>query len=197
MLATSQELRLVGEVSNGKDALRAVESLKPEIVLMDVHMPDMDGPVTARAVLERHPEIRIVAWTVSESSDDLLRMMAAGCSGYVLKDAGPTELERAILAATRSESPVPRRMIPDVLKRVADSTLLSRSSDVSLTSREMEILRGIAKGHTTKRLARDLGLEPPTVESHLSNIFKKLGVNNRGEAVSSALKIGLITLADL
>lgn len=197
MLASSDELRLVGEASSGREALRAVDQLKPEIILMDVHMPDMDGPATAKAVLERYPAMRIVAWTVSESSDDLLRMMAVGCSGYVLKDAGPSELQRAILAAIRSESPVPRRMIPGVLKRVAESTPLSRSSDVSLTSREMEILRGIAKGQTTKHLAKDLGVEPPTVESHLSNIFKKLAVSNRGEAVSTALKLGLITLADL
>lgn len=197
MLASSEELRLVGEASNGRDALKTIDSLKPEIILMDVHMPDMDGPATAKAVLERHPNMRIVAWTVSESSDDLLRMMAAGCSGYVLKDAGPSELQRAILAAIRSESPVPRRMIQDVLRRVAESTPLSRSSDISLTSREMQILRGIAKGHTTKRLAKDLGLQPPSIESHLRNIFKKLEVTNRGEAVSLALKLGLITLADL
>lgn len=197
MLASSDALRLVGEASSGKEALRAIDQLKPEIVLMDVHMPEMDGPTTAKAVLERHPNIRIVAWTVSESSDDLLRMMAAGCCGYVLKDAGPAELQRAILSAIRSESPVPRRMIPDVLKRVAESAPLSRATDVSLTSREMQILRGIAKGHTTKRLAKDLEIQPPSVETHLHNIFKKLGVNNRGEAVSSALKLGLITLADL
>lgn len=197
MLASSDELRMVGEAASGKEALRAIDQLRPEIVLMDVHMPDMDGPATAKAVLERHPTIRIVAWTVSESSDDLLRMMGAGCCGYVLKDAGPSELQRAIIAAIRSESPVPRRMIPDVLRRVAESTPLSGAVDVSLTSREMQILRGIAKGQTTKRLAKDLGLAPPSIESHLRNIFKKLNVSNRGEAVSSALKLGLITLSDL
>jgi DNA-binding NarL/FixJ family response regulator len=197
MLGTTPELRHVGEASSGAAALRAVDTLKPDLVLMDVHMPDMDGPATAKALLSKYPATKIVAWTVSESSDDLLRMMQAGCSGYVLKDAGPSELERALLAALRSESPVPRRMIPDVLRRIADSTPLSRGSSVALTSREMQILRGVAKGHTTKRLAHDLGLQPPSVETHLHNIFKKLGANNRGEAVSSALKLGLITFADL
>jgi DNA-binding NarL/FixJ family response regulator len=124
-------------------------------------------------------------------------MIQAGCSGYVLKDVGPSELQRALLAAIRSESPVPRRMIPDVLRRVADSTPLSTHDKVSLTSREMQVLGGIAKGHTTKRLAKDLGLAAPSVETHLRNIFKKLDANNRGEAVSTALKVGLITLADL
>jgi len=197
MLGSTADLRHVGEVSSGADALRAMEATKPDLVLMDVHMPDMDGPATAIALLARYPDTKIVAWTVSDSSDDLLRMMKAGCSGYVLKDAGPAELRRALLAALRSESPVPRRMIPDVLRRVAGSTALSSNAKVSLTSREMQVLRGVAKGHTTKRLAQDLGIKVPSVETHLSNIFKKLGAGNRGEAVSSALKIGLINLGDL
>ena len=197
MLASAAELRHVGEASNGADALRAIGALKPDLVLMDVHMPEMDGPATARAVLAKYPATKVVAWTVSESSDDLLRMIQAGCSGYVLKDVGPAELQRALLSALRSESPVPRRMIPDVLRRVAESTPLSRTSQVTLTSREMEILRGIAKGHTTKRLAGDLRLAIPSVETHLHNIFKKLDASNRGEAVSTALKLGLITMTDL
>lgn len=197
MLGSTTDLRHAGEASSGADALRAMEAAKPDLVLMDVHMPDMDGPATAKALLARYPGTKIVAWTVSDSSDDLLRMMQAGCSGYVLKDAGPAELRRALLSALRSESPVPRRMIPEVLRRVAGSTPLSTQTKVSLTSREMQILRGVAKGHTTKRLAHDLGLKVPSVETHLRNIFKKLEAGNRGEAVSSALKVGLITLSDL
>jgi DNA-binding NarL/FixJ family response regulator len=197
MLGSARDLRLVGEASSGREALEAIPTLKPDVVLMDVHMPEMDGPSTARKLLSQYPTIKVIAWTVSESSDDLLRMMQAGCSGYVLKDAGPGELHRALLAAMRSENPVPRKMIPDVLRRVAESTPLSTSPSVALTSREMEILRGVAKGHTTKRLAKDAGLAPPSVESHLHNIFRKLNATNRGEAVSRALKMGLITLADL
>lgn len=197
MLGSATELRLVGEAASGKEALEAMVALRPDLVLMDVHMPDMDGPTTARKLLSQYPTTKVIAWTVSESSDDLLRMMQAGCSGYVLKDAGPGELHRALLAAMRSESPVPRKMIPDVLRRVAESTPLSTSTGVALTSREMEVLRGVAKGHTTKRLAKDAGLAPPSIESHLHNIFRKLNATNRGEAVSTALKMGLITLADL
>jgi DNA-binding NarL/FixJ family response regulator len=197
MLGTTPELRFVGEASSGAEALRAMTSLRPDLVLMDVHMPQMDGPTTARELLAQYPSAKIVAWTVSESSDDLLRMMQAGCSGYVLKDVGPTELQRALLAAIRSESPVPRRMIPDVLRRFADAAPLSTREKVKLTSRELQVLKGVAKGHTTKRLAKDLGLAVPSVETHLRNIFKKLDATNRGEAVSTALKVGLITLADL
>jgi DNA-binding NarL/FixJ family response regulator len=197
MLGTAASLRLCGEASSGVDALEAMDHLRPDLVLMDVHMPDMDGPATTKALLMRHPDVKVIAWTVSESSDDLLRMMQAGCSGYVLKDSGPAELQRALWAALRSESPVPRKMIPDVLRRVAEQTPLSQATTVALTSREMEILRGVAKGHTTKRLAQDIGLAAPSVESHLRNIFRKLNARNRGEAVSTALKLGLITLGDL
>ena len=197
MLSTASNLRLVGEASSGVEALNVIDKVKPDLILMDVHMPDMDGPATAKGVLNRHPEIKVVAWTVSESSDDLLRMMQVGCSGYVLKDAGPGELQRALLSALRSESPVPRKMIPEVLRRVAEATPLSQANLAPLTSREMQILRGIAKGHTTKRLASDLGLASPSIETHLHNIFRKLNATNRGEAVSTALKVGLLTLADM
>ena len=197
MLSSTPDLRLVGEAVSGADALRSIDALKPDLVLMDVHMPDMDGPSTTRALIARYPETKVIAWTVSEASDDLLRMMQAGCTGYVLKDAGPTELRRALLAALRNENPMPRRMMPDVLRRVVETTPLPSRTNVNLTSREMQVLRAVAKGHTTKRMAKDLVLAAPSIETHLHNIFKKLNVNNRGEAVSSALKLGLITLADL
>ena len=197
MLGSAAGLRLCGEASSGPAALLAMSTLKADLVLMDVHMPGMDGPATTKALLQEHPEAKVIAWTVSESSDDLLRMMQAGCSGYVLKDSGPTELQRALWAAVRSESPVPRKMSPDVLRRVAERTPLSQVTAVALTSREMQVLRGVAKGLTTKRLAQELGLAAPSVETHLHNIFRKLHATNRGEAVSTALKLGLITLADL
>jgi DNA-binding NarL/FixJ family response regulator len=197
MLTEIQGMRLCGEAASAEEALRVMPTLKPDVVLMDVHMSGTDGPAATRALLDRFPETKVIAWTVSEASDDLLRMMQAGCSGYILKDVGPMELQRALLAAIRSESPVPRKMIPEVLRRVAERTPLSEATNVPLTSREMQILRGVAKGYTTKRLAQDAGLAAPSIESHLRNIFRKLKAANRGEAVSTALKRGLITLADL
>ena len=197
MLANAAGLRHCGEASSGPEAILAMATLKADLVLMDVHMPGMDGPAATKALLAEYPETKVIAWTVSESSDDLLRMVQAGCSGYVLKDSGPGELQRALWAAVRSENPVPRKMIPEVLRRVAERSPLSQETTVALTSREMQILRGIAKGLTTKRLAQELSLKAPSVETHLHNIFRKLNSTNRGEAVSTALKLGLITLADL
>jgi DNA-binding NarL/FixJ family response regulator len=197
MLGSAPGLRLVGEASSGAEALRVAASLKPDLVLMDVHMPEMDGPAATKALLAKFPGTKVIAWTVSDSSDDLVRMMKAGCAGYVLKDSGPTELHSALLATLRSESPVPRRMIPDVLRRVTESAPIPAQTRVSLTSREFQILRAVAKGHTTKKISSDLGLAAPSIETHLHNIFKKLNATNRGEAVSAALRLGLITLADV
>jgi DNA-binding NarL/FixJ family response regulator len=197
MLAEATDMRLCGEAASGEEALNAMPVLKPDLVLMDVHMPGMDGPLTTRTLLAQYPGTKVIAWTVSEASDDLLRMMQAGCSGYVLKDTGPSELQHALLSAVRSESPVPRKMIPDVLRRVAAQSSLSQPSSVNLTSREMQVLRGLARGWTTKRISREVGLAVPTVETHLGNLYRKLGVGNRGEAVSAALRANLISLADV
>jgi DNA-binding NarL/FixJ family response regulator len=197
MLAEAADMRLCGEAASGEEALKAMPVLKPDLVLMDVHMPGMDGPLTTKTLLEQYPGTKVIAWTVSEASDDLLRMMQAGCSGYVLKDVGPSELQHALLAAMRSESPVPRKMIPDVLRRVAMQSSLARTSSVNLTSREMQVLRGLARGWTTKRISREIGLAIPTIETYLGNLYRKLGVGNRGEAVSAALKANLISLADV
>jgi DNA-binding NarL/FixJ family response regulator len=134
---------------------------------------------------------------VSESGDDLIRMMQAGCVGYILKDVGPDELHHALMAAVRSENPVPRKMIPDVIRRVAEQPRSTELPPATLTPRELEILRALAKGHTTKRMAQDFRLAPVSVDTHVRNIFKKLDVNNRGEAVNSALRMGLVKLADL
>ena len=198
LLAEARDMRLCGEVASGEAALKAASALRPDVVLMDVHMPGMDGPATATELLNQHPDTKVIAWTVSESSDDLLRMMQAGCSGYVLKDVGPSELQRAIWAAVRSESPVPRKMIPAVLRRVAVHAPPAEPSSVAaLTSREMQILRGLARGWSTKRISREIGLAIPTVETHLGNLYRKLGVGNRGEAVSTGLRLNLISLADV
>lgn len=199
MLGASDELSLCGEASSGREALEIFERLNPDLVLMDVQMPDMDGATTTRTLLSRFPGTKVIAWTVSVDSDDLVRMIQAGCSGYVLKDVGPTELKHALTAAIRSESPLPRRMMPDVLRRIAVQSPVSNppTGRVSLTPREGQVLKGIAKGYSTKRMATDLGLSAPSINTYLRNLFRKLGVTNRGEAVSTALKLGVITLADL
>jgi DNA-binding NarL/FixJ family response regulator len=198
MLATSKDFALCGEAASGQEAIDLVPKLKPDLLLMDVHMSGLDGPATTRRLLELNSDLKIVAWTVSDSGDDLLRMMQAGCAGYVLKDVGSDELHRALRSALKSETPVPRRMIPGVLRRVAQQAPPPQlTNNIALTSRELQVLRGLARGLSTKRISQEFGLAIPTVETHLSHLYRKLGVGNRGEAVSTALKLNLISLADV
>jgi len=197
MLTRSKDFALCGEAASGQEAIDLVPKLKPDLLLMDVHMSGLDGPATTRLLLELNPDLKIVAWTVSDSGDDLLRMMQAGCAGYVLKDVGPDELHRALRAALNSETPVPRRMIPGMLRRVAQQAPPPPPTNISLTSRELQVLRGLARGLTTKRISQEFGLAIPTVETHLSHVYRKLGVGNRGEAVSVALKLNIISLTDV
>jgi DNA-binding NarL/FixJ family response regulator len=198
MLATSKDFALCGEAASGQEAIDLVPKLKPDLLLMDVHMSGLDGPATTRRLLELNSDLKIVAWTVSDSGDDLLRMMQAGCAGYVLKDVGSDELHRALRSALKNETPVPRRMIPGVLRRVAQQAPPPQlTNNIALTSRELQVLRGLARGLSTKRISQEFGLAIPTVETHLSHVYRKLGVGNRGEAVSTALKLNLISLADV
>jgi DNA-binding NarL/FixJ family response regulator len=197
MLGASADFKLCGEAASGAEALELIPKLKPDLVLMDVHMAGFDGPDVTRRVLESHPGLKIVAWTVSDSSDDLLRMIQAGCIGYVLKDVGPEELHRALGAAIKDENPVPRKMIPAVLRRLAPQAQSPKAAQISLSSRELQVLRGLARGFTTKRLSADFGLAINSVESYQKTLYRKLHVSSRGEAVSAAMKLGLISLSDL
>lgn len=197
MIAEAADLEHIGEASSGAEAIRLVGQLHPDVILMDVEMPGMDGAATTAALLERQPRLTIVAWTVSDSSDDLLRMVNAGARGYILKDVGPDELHRALRAAIRGESPIPRRMVPEVLSRAARLVRPPTNTDATLTDREVETLKLVARGVPSKGIANAMGIARSSVDTHLRNIYRKLGVSNRGEAVNVGLKLGLINLTDL
>ena len=197
MLAGAPDLELVAEASSGVEAVALASRRPVDVVLLDVDMNEMDGAETARQLLARHPNLTIIAWTVSDASDDLLRMMQAGCVGYVLKDVGPDELQRAIRAGLRREAPVPRRMLPEILKRAVPRATGDPRAEINLTDRELEALRLVAKGLPSKRIALEMKISLASVDTHLRNTYRKLGANNRGEAVSKAIRAGLLGIADL
>lgn len=198
MLDASSSFRFAGEASGGQEGVRAYERLRPEVVLIDVEMPHMDGAQTTKAILELDgPRPVIVAWTVSDSSDDLIRMIRAGCNGYALKDFGPKELERSLLAAMNGEMPVPRKMMPDVIaKALAAPRPTSDHSEV-VTSRERDVLRLVGQGATTKEVARALGISSRSVDSHLRSIYRKLDATNRVQAINKARALGVIPPDDI
>ncbi|SRR6266542_2416031 len=193
MLESTGTFRLVGEAASGEEGVRLCQRLHPELVLLDVDMPGMDGAATARAILGLDPPHPvIVAWTVSDSGEDLIRMIRSGCAGYALKDSGPRELDKALATALAGEMPVPRKLIPEVIARAVAPSERSIGDPPELSPRELEVLRLAARGSTTKEIAKDLGISRRSVDAHLSNLYRKLDVVNRGQAVHHALLRGLI-----
>lgn len=197
MLEASSAFRFAGEASGGQEGVRVFEGLRPDIVLVDVDMPHMDGAQTVRAILEMgEPRPVIVAWTVSDSSDDLIRMIHAGCNGYALKDFGPRELERSLIAAIEGQMPLPRKMLPDVISKALASPKDSDDRPDPITAREQEVLRFVARGSTTKEVAAQLGISRRSVDAHLRSIYRKLDATNRVQAVNRARSLGILRPLD-
>jgi len=196
MLSEIKGLRLVAEASSGREALDLYPQIKPDIVLLDVQMPDLSGPETAARLAMINNEVTIVAWSVSDDTDDLIRMMQAGCAGYVLKDVGPQEMGRALLAAVRGEAPIPRHLVRDALLRAVPPDS-DPEVPPTLSPRELQILRALSRGRATKQIAADLGIGARSVDTHLRHVYRKLDVRSRGEAVNRGLRLGLLSASDL
>lgn len=197
ILEDSTEFVCVGEASSGAEALISAARLRPMVILLDVEMPGVDGAETARRLQSQDPNIKILAWTVSEESSDLLRMLDAGCSGYVLKDCSPSELHTAIRVAVRNETAIPRKMLSGVLREAAQYVPRTYQDKAVLTSGEMVVLKMLAQGRPTKQIAASLNIASSSVESHIKSIYRKLDVNNRSSALGLALKQGLLRVSDL
>ncbi len=174
-----------------------VRAASPDVVLVDVEMPPFNGTETARALRAAHPALVLLAWTVSDDGEDLLRMFEAGCNGYVLKESGPAELQTAIKVALRHETAVPRRMIGDVLKQAADYVPSTTAAEVTLTPSELQVLKLLAKGMATKQIAVRLGVKTSSIETHIRNLYHKLEANNRAAAIGFALKLRILKVSDL
>lgn len=187
-LAMDDSLEVVGEAENGREALEQVDKLQPDIVLMDLLMPVMNGVSATQEIKTRFPRVEVIALT-SVLEDQLLNeAMEAGSMGYLLKDTHPEELIEAIHAAGRGEV----RLHPEAAKRLMREVRTPEMRE-SLTSRETEILRYIAQGHSNKYIARQTGIEERTVKAHVSSILAKLGLSSRTQAALFALKQGLIS----
>jgi len=196
ILAEADGLRQVGEASDGLEAIELVIRFRPDVVLLDVEMPGLSGAETARAIFELGPpRPTVIAWTVSDAADDLIRMIRTGCSGYILKDVGPQELVRAVRAALTGDLPMPRRLIPDVIAKAIIPSDDGNTVDV-LTPRELLMLRRLASGESSKQIAGNLHISRRSVDTHLHNLYRKLRVSSRGQAVRAGLKQGILTAED-
>jgi DNA-binding NarL/FixJ family response regulator len=189
LLTSMPQFKIVGEASNGREALELIADKKPDVVLLDVNMPVMDGVETVR-VLKKKERCRILMLTVSKHDEDLFGAITAGADGYLLKNASPDELASAISNVHTGLSV----LSPDVTKRVMQSVNLEhdRAADIGLSTREMEVLECLAQGKTTAQISEDLFISDNTVKTHVRHILNKLEASNRAEAVSKATQFGLI-----
>jgi DNA-binding NarL/FixJ family response regulator len=188
MLAEMPDLDVVGEAENGEEAVRLAQRLRPDVVLMDLRMPVVDGVEATSRIKAQDPSANVLVLTTYDSDADILRAIEAGATGYLLKDTPREDLFRAIRAAARGE-PV---LAPSVTARLMQRA--QTPARTALSGREIEVLELVARGGSNKELARELHLSEATVKSHLIHIFDKLGVTDRTAAVTVALERGILRL---
>jgi DNA-binding NarL/FixJ family response regulator len=186
MLAGDPELDVVGEASDGAEALAQVDALRPDVILMDLRMPRLGGAAAIAALAERGSTAKVLVLTTYDSDRDVVPALEAGATGYLLKDAPREELVRAIRAAARGESV----LAPSVATRLV--TQLRSPEQDALSERELEVLTLIAQGETNAGAAARLFISEATVKTHLLHIYAKLGVNDRAAAVAAAYDRGLL-----
>jgi len=185
VISQQPELELVAEAEDGRQAVTSFREHMPDVVLMDLRMPGMDGVAAIRAIRSEFPDARILALTTYEGDVDIHRALEAGARGYLLKDMLLTDVLAAIRAVHRGERVIP----PVVAARLAEFT-----PRADLTAREVEVLQLVARGLSNPAVARAIGRTDETVKLHLKNIFAKLGVADRTEAVTVALSRGILHL---
>lgn len=192
LLQGLQGIEVVGEAGDGHEALRLVEALRPDVVLLDVGMPGLNGLEVAGRLATLDPSIRVIILSMHTSEEYVLRALRAGCAGYLLKASAVAELEVAVRAVVRGET----YLSPAVSKRVVDDYVSRTGGAVdpleALTPRQREILQLAAEGHSSKEIAERLGLSYRTVEAHRSQLMERIGVHDLAGLVRFALRVGLI-----
>jgi DNA-binding NarL/FixJ family response regulator len=187
----ADEIDVVGEAASGEEAISVVDETKPDIVFMDVRMPGMNGIQATRQIRERHPDTKVILFTIDESRASVAEAIQAGVSGYLLKDASVGELINAARQAMAGKAVIHPSLTQAFIEEVQ---LVDRATtaEAPLSPREVEILQKIAYGSTTKEVADQLGISFHTVKTHLERIFEKLGANDRAQAVAIAIRQGLV-----
>jgi NarL family two-component system response regulator YdfI len=193
ILETESDFKLVGEASDGAEAVSLCKKLKPDVVLMDLRMPNMDGLTAIEKLREEQPEIAIVILTTFNEDELMLRGLQAGARGYLLKDTGRSTLFDTIRAAARGETLLKPEIMARVLAQKNSPVAKSKpDSTFNLTEREYEVLESVARGERSKEVAAHLGISERTVKAHLASIYNKLGVDSRAAAIAVAAQKGML-----
>lgn len=194
LFESEPDIEIVAEAETARAALAAVEKAKPDIVLMDIGLPDLSGIEAARLIKQEYPDVAIVALTIHEDKEYFFKMLDAGASGYVPKRAAPEELITAIRAAAADEvylyPSLAKYLVKDYLSQPSSPT--SNDANEVLTAREQEVLKHLADGETNAEIADELVISPKTVARHRENIMRKLNMHSRTELVKYAIRKGII-----
>ncbi len=193
ILETASGIDVAGEAADGAEALRLVAELNPDVVLMDLRMPGMDGLTTIERLQQEHPQVSVVILTTYNEDELMLRGLRAGARGYLLKDTDRQTLLDTIRAAARGET----LLTPEIVNRILAYTTggvptASSSSNIDLTDREQQVLEAAALGERNKEIAKRLGITERTVKAHLTSIYNKFGVDSRAAAIAVAAQRGLL-----
>jgi NarL family two-component system response regulator LiaR len=186
LLEDEEQIEIVGEAANGREAIALYASLRPDVVLMDLQMPEVDGPEATRQICAADPQARVLVLTTYATDEFIFTALKAGACGYLLKDTSADQLVAAIKAVQRGET----QLSPQIAARLVHG--VSQGRPEPLSSREVEVLRLVADGQNNTMIAEALSITPRTVKAHVQNILGKLGANNRAEAVRLALQQGII-----
>lgn len=200
LLRTSPDIAIVGEAVDGEEAVRMTEKAKPDVVIMDISMPNLDGIAATKVIKERFPDVKVVILTVHEDEEYAYQILRAGASGYVLKNAGKKDIFKAIASAMSGErffSPgISNIIVEGFIKRASEAQTTEvktlPATGQQLTKREAEVLKYIALGHTNREIADALFLSFRTVNTHRANIMQKLDIHETAGLVRYAIGIGLV-----
>jgi two-component system response regulator NreC len=194
LLQGEGSFEVIAEASNGHEAIERALEMRPDVILMDIGMPGLDGLEATRRIVKASPGIRVLVLTVHETEDYFFRALEAGAQGFLVKDAASTELVAAVRAVHQGgmflHPPLAKRLVADYLGRVSSGE--ERSSYEALTPREREILKLIGEGNTNQEIADQLSLSINTVQTHRSRIMDKLNLHSRAQLMKYAVRMGLL-----
>ncbi|ETT32935.1 MULTISPECIES: response regulator transcription factor [unclassified Paenibacillus] len=194
ILETDDRFEIAGEAENGQAALRLIDELSPDVVLLDLNMPVMSGEETLQALKARHSEIPVIILTTYNEDGLMINALALGAKGYLLKDTSRDELFRTIESAIRGSTLLQADILTKVFAAKERSKIAGArdTEPVNLTDKELLILQLVARGFKSKEIAFDMGVTERTIKSHLTNIYSKLGVESRAQAVATAIEQGIL-----
>jgi DNA-binding NarL/FixJ family response regulator len=196
LLSGEKELVVAGEAATGQEAVTQYKTLKPDLLILDISMPDMNGMEVAHAILKDDPDARIIILSMYDDEDYISRCVKQGVKGYVVKNESGAELTRAVKSVLKGKNYFSHQAQQSVFKKYSDTVSDKKSEgpedDLKLTSREMEIVKLIAEGLTSQQMAEKLVISARTVETHRANLLKKVGVKNAIELVKKMEKLGII-----